>query len=167
VLKDPEQLQTACVVELMLALQEKSPDYDSYCMLAEAYMTLQEPEKAATAYEVCGSLQHLVNLLQSHSSRFIAASNILSFWLCLQAVCHCPQAKPACSLCIMHCIHGMHALAAPHKALPASKPWHVYYIALTLCLCVAVCFGPEAQRRQPGSAGCQGIRGCTRLQQGH
>lgn len=33
-------------------LQEKRADYDSYCMLAEAYMTLQEPDKAATAYEV-------------------------------------------------------------------------------------------------------------------
>lgn len=37
---------------LPAALQEKSPDYDSYCMLAEAYMTLQEPDKAAAAFEV-------------------------------------------------------------------------------------------------------------------
>lgn len=35
-----------------LCVQEKSADYDSYCMLAEAYMTLQEPDKAASAYEV-------------------------------------------------------------------------------------------------------------------
>jgi cytochrome c-type biogenesis protein CcmH/NrfG len=42
---------------LPAGLQEKSPDYDSYCMLAEAYMTLQEPDKAAAAFEV---RQHLV-----------------------------------------------------------------------------------------------------------
>jgi hypothetical protein len=38
---------TTCCV-----LQDKSPNYDSYCMLAEAYMSLQEPDKAAAAYEV-------------------------------------------------------------------------------------------------------------------
>jgi hypothetical protein len=39
-------IATCCV------LQDKNPDYDSYCMLAEAYMSLQEPDKAAAAYEV-------------------------------------------------------------------------------------------------------------------
>lgn len=37
-------------------MQEKSPEYDSHCMLAEAYMKLQEPDKAAAAYEVWSSL---------------------------------------------------------------------------------------------------------------
>lgn len=63
--------QLVCFVVLMLlGLQEKSPNYDSYCMLAEAYMTLQEPEKAATAYEVCGKracLECGVLLMASHA----------------------------------------------------------------------------------------------------
>jgi hypothetical protein len=36
-----------------LNLQEKTPDYDSYCLLAEAFLAIQEPDKAARAYEVC------------------------------------------------------------------------------------------------------------------
>jgi hypothetical protein len=37
-------------------LQEKTPDYDSYCLLAEAFLAIQEPDKAARAYEVCCTL---------------------------------------------------------------------------------------------------------------
>lgn len=33
-------------------LQDKSPDYESYCLLAEAFLAVQEPDKAAQAYEV-------------------------------------------------------------------------------------------------------------------
>jgi len=39
-------------------LQEKSPDYDTYCMLAEAFMAIQEPDKAARSYEVCKHHSH-------------------------------------------------------------------------------------------------------------
>lgn len=45
-------LPCACADVMLAVVQEKSPDYDSYCMLAEAYMALQEPDKAAAAYEV-------------------------------------------------------------------------------------------------------------------
>jgi hypothetical protein len=33
-------------------LQEKNGDCDAHCLLAEAYMAIQEPDKAAAAYEV-------------------------------------------------------------------------------------------------------------------
>ncbi len=33
------------------APQDHTPDYDSYCMLGEAFMQIQEPEKAVRAFE--------------------------------------------------------------------------------------------------------------------
>uniref|UniRef100_A0A383W643 Uncharacterized protein n=1 Tax=Tetradesmus obliquus TaxID=3088 RepID=A0A383W643_TETOB len=41
----------AAYVECYLDLVEKTPDYDSYCLLAEAFLAIQEPDKAARAYE--------------------------------------------------------------------------------------------------------------------
>lgn len=47
--------------QLLSVLQDKSPDYDAYCMLAEAYGNLQEPDKAAAAYEVRAvCMQHVL-----------------------------------------------------------------------------------------------------------
>lgn len=40
------------VLSPVSCLQEKTPDYDSYCLLAEAFLAIQEPDKAARAYEV-------------------------------------------------------------------------------------------------------------------
>uniref|UniRef100_A0A7S0S5T6 Tetratricopeptide repeat-like domain-containing protein n=1 Tax=Chlamydomonas leiostraca TaxID=1034604 RepID=A0A7S0S5T6_9CHLO len=38
-------------VKCYMELVEASPDYDSYCMLGEAFMQIQEPEKAVRAFE--------------------------------------------------------------------------------------------------------------------
>jgi hypothetical protein len=45
------------MLPVVSCLQEKTPDYDSYCLLAEAFLAIQEPEKAARAYEVCRPLE--------------------------------------------------------------------------------------------------------------
>jgi Tfp pilus assembly protein PilF len=37
---------------LACSFQDKTPDAGSQCLLAEAYMTIQQPDKAAAAYEV-------------------------------------------------------------------------------------------------------------------
>jgi hypothetical protein len=105
----------------MPELQEKSPDYDSYCMLAEAYMTLQEPEKAATAYEVrrqpfvagydANCLWHPTALgivINAASSRDLlhlmclcisSVTNLPLHLLNDTAVSHWPQAKSPSKLC--------------------------------------------------------------------
>jgi hypothetical protein len=58
-------------------MQEKHPEYESHCMLAEAYMTLHEPDKAALAYEVstllrCGKQDHGGTVPQEVSKRCLA-----------------------------------------------------------------------------------------------
>lgn len=51
-------------------MQDQNRDYDSYCLLAEAFLHIQQPDKAATAYEVSsGTTSAASNMLHE----FLAA----------------------------------------------------------------------------------------------
>eukprot|EP00879_Flechtneria_rotunda_P025162 GHRR01026724.1.p1 GENE.GHRR01026724.1~~GHRR01026724.1.p1 ORF type:complete len:305 (+),score=118.75 GHRR01026724.1:653-1567(+) len=41
----------AAYIQCYLDFVDKTPDHDSYCLLAEAFMAIQEPDKAARAFE--------------------------------------------------------------------------------------------------------------------